>query len=266
MSNDHGVRPKLMDRRSFTSAAASAAIASATGALMLPRGAGAEARASAGVGPVMELFTSQGCSSCPAADALFETYAKRDDVVALTLPVDYWDYLGWKDTLASAKFTKRQRGYAKHRGDGQIYTPQLVVNGLGHTNGGDVKAIEALIERSKAHAKSFTPIKVGTDNGHMVVEIGTVPKSERIEATVWAVSVVRRVDVLVKRGENAGKTLSYFNVVRDVHSIGTWTGVDPLTVRVAREAFAQRGEDAAAFVVQSGMAGPILGATMLHRL
>jgi hypothetical protein len=85
--------------------------------------------------PVLELFTSQGCSSCPAADALFKAYAARRDIVALSMPVDYWDYLGWKDTLGSPKFSRRQRDYAKQRGDGQVYTPQVVVNGRTHVVG-----------------------------------------------------------------------------------------------------------------------------------
>ena len=87
--------------------------------------------------PVVELFTSQGCSSCPAADALLGQLAKRDDVIALSFSVDYWDYLGWKDTLANPKFTERQRAYAKARGDGAIYTPQVIVNGVAHVNGSD---------------------------------------------------------------------------------------------------------------------------------
>ena len=84
---------------------------------------------------VIELFTSQGCSSCPPADALLGEYAKRDDVLALSFPVDYWDYLGWKDTLASHENTERQRAYAAARGDRQVYTPQVVVNGVEHMVG-----------------------------------------------------------------------------------------------------------------------------------
>ena len=94
---------------------------------------------------VIELFTSQGCSSCPTADALLESYADRPDVVALTLPVDYWDYLGWKDTLASPKFSARQRTYAKARGDGRVYTPQVVINGLQHAVGSSATDIDRAI-------------------------------------------------------------------------------------------------------------------------
>ena len=93
---------------------------------------------------VVELFTSQGCSSCPTADAVLGRLVKRDDIVALSLPVDYWDYLGWKDTLASPKFSERQRAYGKARGDGAIYTPQVIVNGVAHVNGSDEDKIAHL--------------------------------------------------------------------------------------------------------------------------
>src|SRR5215468_8404525 len=104
------------------------------GQLIAPNDAGAQA-SSGQVKAVYELFTSQGCSSCPAADAIQGRLAKRDDVIALTLPVDYWDYLGWRDTLARPEFTDRQKAYAKALGDGMVYTPQAVVNGLAHING-----------------------------------------------------------------------------------------------------------------------------------
>src|SRR5262245_12521080 len=98
-----------------------------------PQGASPQPAAGGPPGPaVVELYTSQGCSSCPAADALLARLASRSEVLALSLSVDYWDYLGWKDTLANSKFTERQRAYAKARGDGAIYTPQIVVNGVAH--------------------------------------------------------------------------------------------------------------------------------------
>ena len=97
---------------------------------------------------VVELFTSQGCSSCPTADAVLAQLAKRDDIIALSLSVDYWDYLGWKDTLANPKFSERQRAYGKARGDGKIYTPQMVVNGMTHVNGSDEGEIGRLIDKT----------------------------------------------------------------------------------------------------------------------
>jgi hypothetical protein len=116
----------------------SAAIA--LGALLAAGPAAAETRA------VIELFTSQGCSSCPPADALLAEYADRDDVLALSFNVDYWDMLGWKDTLASHDNTERQRNYALARGDGQVYTPQAVIDGRTHVVGSNRDAIEAALD------------------------------------------------------------------------------------------------------------------------
>ena len=101
---------------------------------------------------VVELFTSQGCSSCPAADALFVKLAKRSDLIVLTMPVDYWDYLGWKDTLATPGNTARQKAYAKSRGDGQVYTPQAVINGQIHVNGSSESQIENALRKTSGKA------------------------------------------------------------------------------------------------------------------
>ena len=98
---------------------------------------------------VIELFTSQGCSSCPPADVVLKDYAAKDDIIALSLPVDYWDYIGWKDTLESPKNTERQRAYAKSLGSGSIYTPQAVVNGVTHAVGSNRMELERAIDKSE---------------------------------------------------------------------------------------------------------------------
>jgi hypothetical protein len=256
-----------MQRRSFTSLACSTALAGLLGPIVGRTPVAAQAQAS-GVKGVLELFTSQGCSSCPAADALFEQYTKRSDLVALTFPVDYWDYLGWKDTLASAKFTNRQRAYAKTRGDGQIYTPQLVVNGQMHTNGADATSVDKLMGKVAAdRARPWVPVQVASDNGQLVVAASALEgaKTGKAEVTVWVVTLSKRVEVMVRRGENAGKSLAYHNVVRDMNAVGMWNG-DAMSVRLDRNAFNQKGEDACAILLQAGMAGPIIGAAMLPKL
>jgi hypothetical protein len=228
------------------------------------RGVLAQGRgASGGVTNVIELFTSQGCSSCPAADALFENYAKRNDVLALSYNVDYWDYLGWKDTLGNAKFTKRQRQYAKARGDGQVYTPQMVVNGLTHVVGSNKPAIDAQL--TAGAGKGVLSVRVNVVNGgpHVTIDCdGKSSDASSREATLWLVHVTRRVDVPIKRGENSGKSISYFNVVREMSPIGMWTG-QPLTVKLERHAIAQTGSDVHAVLLQQGQAGPIIGAALL---
>ena len=215
---------------------------------------------------VVELFTSQGCSSCPTADALLGKLASRDDVIALTMPVDYWDYLGWKDTLASPKFSERQRVYAHARGDGQIYTPQAVVNGLVHVNGADEGMIGRSIEKTgKTVAGAFVPIRLSVGKERLVVETGPaqagVPAKE---ATLWLAVIAANVAVPIKRGENEGKTVTYSNVVRELIPIGMWHG-KPMTVQLERHSFMRPGADRCAVFLQQGKAGPIVGAALLRQ-
>jgi hypothetical protein len=215
---------------------------------------------------VIELFTSQGCSSCPTADAVLGQLAKRDDIIALSLSVDYWDYLGWKDTLANPKFSERQRAYSKTRGDGQIYTPQAVINGLTHVNGSDESKIGRLIEKTdKTLSASRVPIRLKRDKDKLVVEAGeAAPGTTPKEATLWLAVISKAVSVPIERGENQGKTITYSNVVRELIPIGMWNG-KPMTVQLERHSFMQPGADRCAVLLQQGHAGPIVGAALLRQ-
>jgi hypothetical protein len=172
---------------------------------------------------VVELFTSQGCSSCPAADALFVELAKDPRLITLTLPVTYWDYLGWKDTLGQEVFSKRQKLYAKARGDGQIYTPQAVVNGAAHIVGSDRTGIDKLV---KEQGKDGFPVRIALQetNGALQVALAEAPYSGEKPAVVWLLQVSRTAIVPIERGENSGKTVTYANVVRGISRIGEWNG------------------------------------------
>ena len=214
---------------------------------------------------VVELFTSQGCSSCPAADKLLEnTYIRRDGVLALSFNVDYWDYIGWKDTLASPKFTKRQRQYASTRGDGQVYTPQTVINGVVHAVGSDRSAIEAALTRSSsATAANWVSVDLKSDGQNVVVNCaGNADAGKAKDATLWLAQVTRKITVPVARGENAGRTITYHNVVRDLMPIGMWNG-QPLTVRLDRRSVQTSDTEFLAVLLQQGPAGPIIGAATL---
>jgi hypothetical protein len=209
---------------------------------------------------VVELFTSQGCSSCPSADALFENFAKRPDVIALSFSVHYWDTLGWKDTLASPRFTERQKGYAKARGDGQVYTPQIVVSGHNHAVGSDKAAINHAISQSQKR-EPWVPVSIVRTPTGATVEIApseTVTK----DATVWLAAVSRRVEVAVKRGENAGKNLTYFNAVRSFNAIGRYDG-KAATLPLDAKALEQSEADQIVVLVQYGTSGSIVGAGLL---
>lgn len=215
---------------------------------------------------VLELFTSQGCSSCPAADAMLGRFAARDDVIAISLSVDYWDYLGWKDTLAQAKFSERQKAYAKALGDGMVYTPQMVVNGRAHVNGSDEARITRAIDKtSDAFSASRVPVLMTAVDGRLIVEVGGEQETKAKEATVWLAVISAAVEVPITRGENRGKTVTYFNVVRELMPIGLWSG-KRVTVQLERDAFMHSQAERCAVLVQQGKGGPIVGAALLPKL
>jgi hypothetical protein len=218
------------------------------------------------VRPVVELYTSQGCSSCPAADALLGRLAKRDDIIALSFSVDYWDYLGWKDTLANPKFSERQRAYAQARGDGEIYTPQVVVNGVSHVNGGEENLISRAIEKtSKPLASVYVPIRLTKDNDKLVIEAGAAPSGTVAkDATLWLAVIAKSVEVPIRRGENKDKTITYYNVVRELTPIGMWNGKS-MTVRLERDTFMRPDTEKCAVLLQQGRAGPIVGAALMDQ-
>jgi len=199
---------------------------------------------------VVELFTSQGCSSCPRADSLLGELAQDPGVVALSLPIDYWDYLGWKDTLAKPRHTARQRGYAHVRGDREVYTPQVVVNGVIHVLGSDKQAIEHAIATTHQGATLSLPVKLVLSGDKLSVTL-PVAHGEIAQAEVWLCGLTRKVPVEIHRGENHGHTITYNNVVRRWVKLGEWTGVGrTLSVPVAE--LKSEGIDAVAVLVQGG--------------
>lgn len=212
---------------------------------------------------VLELFTSQGCSSCPPADKLLQTFAADPTIIALSMPVDYWDYLGWKDTFASPRNSERQRGYAKARGDGAIYTPQIVVNGAMHVNGGRKAEIENAIEITSNDASHpRVPVRVWQERNTLNIAIGGgEPGKPPLEATVWLGVVQSAAEVDIKRGENAGEKIVYTNVVRDLAAIGLWKGQGQ-RIQIPRGAVMLAETQKTVVLVQEGRAGPILGAAL----
>jgi hypothetical protein len=212
---------------------------------------------------VVELFTSQGCSSCPKADRLLGELTHDKTLVALSVSVDYWDYLGWKDTLASAAHTQRQRGYAKSRGDRHVYTPQAVINGVAHTIGGDKAAIERAITQSRSQAGTMSvPVTLTDKDGRITVGVPDSPSEARGE--VWLCGVKRAAEVEITRGENRGKTITYHHSVRTWQKLGEWTG-KAMSWTFSRSDF-KAGVDQAAVLVQerpSGHPGRMLGAASI---
>jgi hypothetical protein len=213
---------------------------------------------------VIELFTSQGCSSCPPADKVLGELARDPSVIALSLPIDYWDYLGWKDTLADSRFTARQRAYSRARGDREVYTPQAVVNGSVHVIGSDREAIEGAIEEtSQGGAAMSVPVRLSIEGQELTVSVAAArDHAPRRHGEVWVSSISRVVPISVARGENGGHELTYYNVVRGVLKLGDWTG-SPVSWSVPLEKIAREGVDGAVVYVQDGSRdrpGPMLGA------
>lgn len=210
---------------------------------------------------VLELFTSQGCSSCPPADRLFAKLAHDPQFIVMSLPVDYWDRLGWKDTFAKHSFTERQRAYAFMRGDGQVYTPQAVVNGSEHANGANMMAIVASAETT---TPPRLPIAAKQHGEEIEVAVdATRPGSPG--ATVVLLPYIGSRDVVVGRGENSGTKITYTNIVREIIPLGAWSGA-PVTFKAK---LPQGGEhfDGVIVLVQEGtpaQPGPILGAERIE--
>src|SRR6516225_7647515 len=218
---------------------------------------------------VVELFTSQGCSSCPPADRILGELSKDPSIIAMSMPIDYWDYLGWKDTLADSRFSARQRAYSRMRGDREVYTPQVVVNGSAHVIGSDLAGIESAIDKtSKSSSVMSVPVTMSLAGRQINVSVaaGKVPATEHGE--VWICSISKSVPISIGRGENRGQQITYHNVVRNLLKVGDWNG-SPESWTVPLENLTREGVDGAVVYVQDGSRdkpGPMLGAayTSLH--
>ncbi|MCP9630586.1 DUF1223 domain-containing protein [Rhodopseudomonas palustris] len=232
----------------------------------------ATTHASTAAGPraVVELFTSQGCSSCPPADRIIGDLAKDPSVIALSLPIDYWDYLGWKDTLADARFSARQKAYSQMRGDRDVYTPQVVVNGAAHLVGSNRAGIEDAIKHADKSTGTMTvPVAMAVNGKEIKVSVAAAPADAAArQGEVWICAVSKAVPIAIARGENRGREITYHNVVRNLLKVGDWTG-SAGSWSVPLENIAHEGIDAAAVYVQDGSRerpGAMLGAafTSLH--
>lgn len=170
---------------------------------------------------VVELFTSQGCASCPPADAALKHLIDDGSIVALSYHVDYWNYLGWADTLASKENTARQYAYARMFGRNGVYTPQAVLNGRDQVNGANLPGIKGrLIALSGADAGMKVPISAERKDDEIDITIGEGSG----KANVVIVYFNRQKVVDVEKGENSGKKMSYWHAVRDIQTIGMWDG------------------------------------------
>jgi len=202
---------------------------------------------------IVELYTSQGCSSCPPADALLNDLDKDPNVIALALHVDYWDYLGWKDTFSNNQYTLRQRAYARAAQKRTIYTPQMVVQGVNHVIGTHARDVKDYVA---AHNKATKRIDVQISRAGNILTITAAPTGLSVGASV--VQVVRyepEQTVSIRRGENAGRKISYGNIVVDWQVVGKWNGRGTF-----RKNITVTGSLPIVVIIQKVKNGPILAA------
>ena len=172
---------------------------------------------------LIELYTSQGCSSCPPADRFAGELAKRSDVVVLSLPVTYWDRLGWKDSLASPQWTKRQRRYASRMGERIVYTPQMVIDGKFHAVGSSRAKVYRLIKQRRNENKQAPIIQVKQIGNKLLLTINPTAKPKKV-LKVWRVDFIRKKPVAIGSGENGGRTVTYYHVARHLSALSNWQG------------------------------------------
>ena len=207
---------------------------------------------------VVELFTSQGCSSCPPADAFLTELRAMPGVIALTYHVDYWDYLGWKDTLGGPEFSQRQYDYAKARGDMDVYTPQMIVNGEHHFVGSQKDKVRAALE--EAQRQTF-PIGLALLEGERDIAIEIGAGAVVGDATLWVLPLAPRMSVKILKGEIAGREIEYHNVVRKILPAGMWTG-KPERITLPKAGVFPPECTGCVALLQKGKVGPVLGAAV----
>ena len=206
---------------------------------------------------VVELFTSQGCSSCPPADELLAQLADRDDVIPLALHVDYWDYIGWKDEFALPLHTDRQRRYSASAGKTMVYTPQMVVGGVEHLIGYQPMQLADTLNRIRERQKPVG-LEVSKSGDQLQVEINPA-REVGGPVVVQLVRFNESATVKITRGENRGRTITYSNIVTSWEQLALWDGSSPLSVETE-----VAGPQSVAVILQSGGNGPILAAAQVR--
>ncbi|WP_029041197.1 DUF1223 domain-containing protein [Cucumibacter marinus] len=213
---------------------------------------------------VAELFTSQGCSSCPPADAVLKTIGGREDVLALAYHVDYWDYIGWADTFGSERYSDLQRGYARSFEEHRIYTPQLVVNGQDHVIGSRGAEVNAQIRG----ASLDVPVGLSVHEGILDISVpGDAGHADEREVMVWLIPYRQQAEVAVERGENRGKTLTYTHIVTGRTPLGMWDADKGATMRLPLADILMDEADGVAVLVQcekGGLPGEVIGAAAIE--
>ncbi|MBL4874351.1 MAG: DUF1223 domain-containing protein [Rhodobacteraceae bacterium] len=206
---------------------------------------------------VVELFTSQGCSSCPPADEILRELALEDDVIVLGWHIDYWDYLGWKDEFSRPENTERQKGYRDRWNLRSLYTPQAVIHGEAQVVGSNEQEIRMYVGQFQAE-KPMLEIATSTSGDSANISVSAL--TARLPASdIFLVRITPEATTSIRRGENAGKTINYVNVVQEMTWIGNWNGRSDVNVNASI-----RTDSKYVVLVQAKDLGPVLGAEYLN--
>lgn len=212
---------------------------------------------------MVELFTSQGCSSCVAADVYFAELAKRPDVIALAFHVDYWNYIGWTDPFAKPWASARQRAYRESLRTRFVYTPQMVVDGAAQTVGSNESKCDALIRAAEAKAASRPSLDLRwRGDGALIIDVGDGASPPGEPATLWLIGFDTERTTKVLRGENQGRTLADYHAVRSYQRLGKWAGWSAEFIVPAAEV-KTLGDGGIAVLLQENGTGPILTAAQI---
>ncbi len=206
---------------------------------------------------VVELYTSQGCSSCPPADQLLRDLSSLEYVIPLALHVDYWDYIGWKDSFAKPAHSQRQRAYARAVGQRTVHTPQMIVNGVDHLVGTKPMKLAELIEK---HRNRPSEVSMSAKRHGDVIRIRA--RSSVGSGGPMILQLVRYLPeraVSIGRGENAGRTIAYSNIVTELTQLGIWNGLEPLNTKAVVS-----GDEPIVVLLQRAGHGPIVAAVSLR--
>lgn len=217
---------------------------------------------------VVEIFTAEGCDACPPADRFAASLAADPDLLVLGYHVDYWDYLGWKDSLARPEYTQRQSAYAASRGGWGIFTPEIIVNGRNDLDGGGDGVFAPSLQQALKTLPALTvPVEMTLEGNSLRVELGATADYDGPPATVTLVTYRTHTEASIERGANSGRRIVYIDAVDRLQSVGVWTGNRSTLILPIEGLFAEDGDDAAV-IVQSygnGRLGEIIGAARLGR-
>jgi hypothetical protein len=211
---------------------------------------------------VVELFTSQGCSSCPPADALLTELSGRDDIVALAYHVDYWDYIGWADTFGAEDNSERQRAYAARWGSSRIYTPQMVINGQKDV----VASRQGEVWKALEHSELLLPVTLSASNDMITISLDGREGHEA--AMIWLVTYRDAAEVAIERGENGGKSILYSHIVTGRQPLGVWDPDTGAEIRMPLAEVLSSQSNGVAVIVQEehdGLPGAIIGAALYEQ-